>query len=1482
MLLGRLTAAAVSTTRSGLAAVADVTGTAPSRRSWSGSGRAWVEVRGLDGPGGDDVAAAVLDTVRELDGVQWAELNRTLSRVVVSVAPAGPSVEELSAAINGVERGHGILATAHAGEAADLPGDSAVLTGRALAVGADAVGLAAAVAGRALRLPRVPGSLTAAVALVDTQPRLRRVVEGKLGPEAADVALAVTSAVAQTLAQGPASLAVDLSLRAALLAESQAGRRAWQRQEPALSAAPAPKEPFPHVQRPRPRPSGPIENYADAAALAGLGAAAVVGTVTGSPVRAGDAVLVAAARATRTAREGFASTLGRLLADRDGVLVLRPGALRHLDRVDALVIDPAVLLTERLTVSEVQGVEGDLRTRVWTAAQQDVTDGWLAPGWHPSGSLSPAHAGSGLPEDAQLLVTTIADPLAAAVLTAARTARVQLVSLDVADLGELRAVFDSLDGCASTTDAGLLAATQALQAEGRTVAVLAVDAPFALAAADVAMAVTRDGAAPGWTADLLLPDLAAAWRVVTAFPQARATSRRGVELSAGGSLLGALLMLPGVRGRGSGPVVAGAAVGLMTGRSAALRVMNAKVPTPAPVIDWHALPIEQALAALPAPNAHPAALAASTAQHPSWITAVPRLIGPAGHPVVLVTGRLIGAFRAELADPLTPILATGAAASAVLGSPIDAVLVGSVVLGNALLSAAQRLRAERLLSRLLAGQDTPARLMLSSTEPGSTDPGGSDPGYAAVPAEAVKVGDRIEIRAGEVVPADARILTAANVEVDESSLTGESLPASKEVAPTPGAPLAERACMLFEGTLLHTGTATAVVTAVGAATEAGRASALAPGRPHQVGLQTQLGRLTSKVLPVTLSGGAAVTLLALARGAGIRQAVTSGVSISVAAVPEGLPLVATLAQQAAARRLTRRGVLVRSPRAVEALGRVDTVCFDKTGTLSENRLRVIAAHPQPGHDRQTLLACAALACPEPVPDRPIQHATDSAILHAAGAPRGRDADLPFRPGRPFAAGLSGTELAVKGAPELVLAASNAPPEISAAAHAMAAGGLRVIAVARRTLTARQAAAAATDDDKIAAHCQNKLHLVGLLGLADAPRADALDLLPQLTARGVGVRVITGDHPLTARAIVAELGHVVTEDQVITGAEWARLSHPQQQRAAERVAIFARMSPEQKVQVVQVLESAGHVCAMVGDGANDAAAIRAASVGVGVASHGSDPARGAADVVLTDGRVGALLDALEEGDRLWRQVQAAVSLLLGGNAGEVAFTLIGTGVSGRAPLNARQLLLVNMLTDALPAAAVAISAPRHTSANPTARGMNETQLWQTVALRGAATTIGATSAWTMAKLTGRARRASTVGLIALVGTQLGQTLIDSRSPLVLITAGGSMVTLAAVVNTPGVSQLLGCTPLGPLGWTQALGAAAAATLAAAVTPNALLSLAHRPTTPPEQGITPQPGPHPNASATNTAAAPAGSETGRPRPSPGRSAARPSRTRTAPST
>jgi H+-transporting ATPase len=1377
------------------APLAELVGGAPARRCWRGPDRCWIEVRGLTADNGRRFAADLKREIGGYSGVQSVQLNHPLSRVVVGVRadhPGAPDLQRLCEIVSEVEAG---LQITRPTRPTDLPGDGIVLAGKVIAAAAGGVGMCVAAAGRTLMWPRVPAALAAAVAVIDYQPKVRALLVSRLGQEATDTVLAVGAATVYALTQTPAAVAVEFVRHLAQLGEAVAASNAWQTHEPVLAAHAECLEAIPATHRPRPLPDGVLERFEQRCGQAQAAAAAAVGLLARDPGAAATAAVVVTPKAGRNAREAFASTLGRGLADGFGVLPLRPNALRMLDRVDAVVVDPRVLTTDELRVGRFRDVAERDRAAVWQWAQNGLAAGDLTAGWHRVTPDLVGRARNGK-NRGRVLVCRSHAPLAPSLLDEIRRAGVLAVSVDLDELGDLRSSFDDLYTADGGIDAALARTVDTMQRDGRTVAVLSVSAARALKAADFAVGLRGVHDGIPWHADVLVDNLVAVWRILHALPAARRATERGVELAIGGSLLGALLMIPGVRGLGPGPVTAGAAVGLATGFWLARRVLLDQAPRPVKVEDWHAMTPDQVRRHLPE---HTVPLDDSRASPHG-------AVGRLGNSVRRQVGETVTALQGELSDPLTPVLAVGSAASAMLGSPVDAILVGSVLTGNALLAATQQVRAERLLRRLLAVQDPPARRVI-------------DGRHHSVAAALLRPGDVIEVRAGEVVPADARIIEALDVEADEAALTGESLPVVKQVAATPAAALAERRCMLYATTTLVTGSAVAVVTEVGPATQAHRAVDLGQGTGPAVGLQTQLRDLTDKALPYSIGGGALVGGLGLLRMLPLRRAVASAVAVAVAAVPEGLPLVATLAQQASARRLTRAGVLVRSPRSVEALGRVDVVCFDKTGTLSENRLRV--SQVRSGASRQHLLDCAARATPPKLGDQ-YEHATDAAIAEVGGvAHSGADAAyLPFRSGRKFSAAVLGQELAIKGAPEIVLAAcADLDPSVGQAVEEMARGGLRVIAVAQRVLTPAQAERARTDDDKLAALCEGKLRFVGLLGLSDTPRPEAAYVLKSLQDNGIGVRLITGDHPVTAMAIAAELGLPVASTQVMSGEEWEALPRRGQERAVRERLVFARMSPEHKVQIVQTLERTGQVCAMVGDGANDAAAIRAANVGIGVAARGSDPARSSADVLLLDGRIGSLIDAFDEGRQLWRRVQAAVSVLLGGNAGEVVFSVVGSALTGRSPLNTRQLLLVNMMTDALPAAALAVS-PATRPPNGTGHGPDREELWRTVAIRGAATAGAATGAWLTAGFVLMPRRASTVALVALVSTQLAQTLIDSHSPLVVATAVGSLALLGAVISTPGVSQLLGCVPLDPVGWATALAAAGTATAAAAVAPRVM--------------------------------------------------------------
>ena len=1269
------------------------------------------------------------------------------------------------------------------------PGDGLIAVSSAAMAGINAVGLGLAVASRVLRFRRLPSSLQGAVITLDHQPQLRRLLEERIGKRATATALGMATTAVNALGAAPSMLAVDLAINTIRAAEARADTRAWARREPELARPVASS-----ARRTAESPESPVDQHLQRGTWIQAIGAAVVAATSRDPELAGNAALVAVPKAARATHESFAATLGRGLANRDEALQIDPDSLRRLDRIDVVILDPRVLRTESLRLTRLRGAdEKDLTA--WESARAMLAKGDLRPGWHPV---------TGRP-GTEALFAPAPHPLAAATLAETQRAQVQTVTVDDSTgLGVLRPAFDEIAPMTGDSiDDALLDAVRGYQQEGHTVAVISSTATQALSAADLGVGILPDVSER--VADLIVDDLSGVWRVLHALPAAQSATRLGIALSTGASALGSMLLIPTVRGRGPEPVALGAAVGLVSGYWSARQVITAPLPRPVPVDEWHAMSVEQVRDALASPSQ-------------------PDFTPDAGTATRHVVWQFLDAVRDELSDPLTPVLGLGATATALLGAPIDALMVGSVLVSNAVLAAGQRLSAELRLDRLLAEQIPPAWKV-------TIRPDGTRDRVQVLP-EQLRRGDLIEVGPDDVVPADARVIELEKLEVDEASLTGESLPVTKQIDATPGAELAERRCMLFAGTTVASGTGLALVTAVGPDTEVRRAADLVTSRHGDIGLTHQLGQITSRTWPLSLMAGGLVSVLGVLRATRLQQAVANGVSVAVAAVPEGLPVVATLAQHASAQRLTKSGVLVRVPRSVEALGRVDVVCFDKTGTLSENRLRVTEVRTAAGHSSDEVLRCAVRATP-PAKGQSHVDATDAAIVAAAEsvpgavAPGAADAHLPFRSGRPFAASVFGTELTIKGAPEVVLAAcDDVAADIHDVVEQLADEGLRVLAVARRALSPAQVQSLSADPDDpeaqlaaMARQCADGLTLVGFVGISDTPRAGSAGLLAELHRRQVPIRMITGDHPTTGRAIARKMGVQLSPDQVITGSEWETLSGKEQERAVAERVVFARMSPANKVQVVQALERSGKVSAMVGDGANDAAAIRAATVGIGIVAHGSDAAHTAADVVLLDGKIETLLDALNEGSQLWQRVQAAVAVLLGGNASGALFAIIGSALTGQSPLSTRQLLLVNIVTDAFPATALAISQPRRPMPFG-GRGPDEKALLRAVALRGS-TTAGATiAAWMMARLTGFPRRASTVALVALVTTQLGQTLLESRSPVLVATAAGSFAAMALLISIPGISQFMGCTPLGPIGWTQALGSAAVATTAAGIAPRFL--------------------------------------------------------------
>ncbi|WP_067674944.1 cation-translocating P-type ATPase [Nocardia miyunensis] len=1412
-----------------------------------------IEVHGLTSGRSGEVAEAVGQQLDECAGVRDWHINAVTGHVVLDL-DEDVDPDDAVTAVADAERGAGVDGLEW-DPAATHPADLEPALSAAISLAADLTGVGLAAAGALFPGKHGPLEfLSAAAGVADTQPRIRTLLESRMGRPRTDLLLSAASTIGQVAGEDPGSLLADAVLRTLILAEAGARHVGWRRWESELATQPAQEitEPLLAQARPEELPAGPVEHSADESATGAL--AGMVTTVAGRGLGdAASALALGAPKAARASRESFAA-VAALLMSASGVVTMDPAMWRRLDRLDVLVVDADTLSGERSIVLGARTEDdGWPPERVWSAGQHalfvsqmdmeniapqdDSTRVELRPVDSPESRQGPAWqevrvAGRVV---GRVLVGRELDPRTPALLAAARRAGLRIVLIGADRDEQVRSLADEfVSDRQSACDV-----VRRSQRDGHVVAMLATRAHRALATADAGIGLIGADAAGAahvpWSADVLCHDLDQVHHLLTLVAPARQASERGRVLALSAGALGALVLAARPRRNSQWPVTAAQFGGLFSGAATAWQAGRAEPDATGTVLlPWHAMESDDVLAVLPDPGP-----SADTGTEVSDSWARQRLA-----PFVRFGGRV----RQELADPLTPILGVGAAASAILGSPADAVLVGSVLAVNATASALQRQRAESSLRRLLRGETVIGRRVPRSALRGDPD---ADIDEDRVPGDRLRAGDAIVLRAGDVVPADGRIVRADELEMDESALTGESVTVEKFSAATPGAELGERSGMVFEGSTVVNGCALAVVVAAGADTESQRAATSAVP-PSLGGVQAQLRQLTERALPLTVAGGSAVTALSWLRSRRLREAIAEGVAVATAAVPEGLPLVATVAQLAAARRLTRRGVLVRASRTVEALGRVDTICFDKTGTLTHGRLELTAVADLTGQwspdaddpRARRLLREAAHACPDP--DGPVVHATDRAVLDAArdNLP-GDDSwsaveEIPFESDRGYAATLGRTahrmRLVVKGAPEVVLPRctrrreSDQHGESTAVAlsaedraHAeqvvdrLARQGLRVLVVARRELHRRP------DDVENAVE---ELTLVGFVGLADTPRPQSHDVVDALHENDIGVRIITGDHPVTAAAIARQLG--IDTETVTTGTDLDGLDDDARAELIERTNVFARVGPRQKVQIVTSLQRSGRVVAMAGDGGNDAAAIRSADIGIGLAASGSTAARNAADLVLTDPDPLALLAALTEGRGMWQRITDAVGVLVGGNAGEVAFTVLGTALSGRAPLGTRQFLLVNMLTDMFPAMAVALSPQGGAEATASDDDQLRAQdlatelaarppadlgadLTRAIATRAAVTTLGATTAWTIGRFTGTNRRASTIGLVSLIGTQLGQTLMAGhRSPLVWATTAASGAVLFTIVMTPGICTYFGCRPLGPVGWTIAGTSSALAT------------------------------------------------------------------------
>ncbi len=661
-------------------------------------------------------------------------------------------------------------------------------------------------------------------------------------------------------------------------------------------------------------------------------------------------------------------------------------------------------------------------------------------------------------------------------------------------------------------------------------------------------------------------------------------------------------------------------------------------------------------------------------------------------------------LAAQFADVTILVLIGAALVSGLIGELSDALVILVVVLLNAVLGALQEMRAERAMAALKK-MAAPASTVLRAGRP------------QVVAAADLVPGDVVVLEAGDIPPADLRLIEVAGLRVNESALTGESVPVDKTVAAVPGeVPLGDRLNMAFRGTTITAGRGLGLVVATAMRTELGRiASLLIEHQPPKTPLQRRLESLGRQLALLVLLICALVFLSGILRGEPALPMFLTALSLAVAAIPEALPAVVSIALALGARGMAAERALVRRLPAVETLGSVTYICSDKTGTLTTNQMRVESYYCDGGFHTEwgsgetwnRLLQAMALSHDANFDSVGQAHGdpTEVALLLAAqrqglehdaaqrDAPR--VAEIPFDTHRKRMSTVhrcrDGSYLSLtKGATEWLIplcsselrrgrAEPIARDALLEAAERMAGDGLRVLAFATRRWDAPPPAAAE--------QVESDLQFLGLVGLLDPPRPQARDAVATSLGAGIVPVMITGDHPATARAIARRIGLLPEGGAVLTGTQLAALDEPALAERVPEVRVYARVAPEQKVRIVAALQRDGQIVAMTGDGVNDAPALQRADIGVAMGLAGTDVAREASDMVLLDDNFATIVAAVREGRRIYDNLRKFVRYILTTNSGEVWAIFLAPFLGLPIPLLPLQILWINLVTDSLPGIAL---------------------------------------------------------------------------------------------------------------------------------------------------------------------------------------------------